>query len=142
MTVLPLLAAAILLQAAAPLPAPGHGTSVLSYVPQRVFDTQKQAFIDFEVMLAETAKADVVFVGEQHDDPNTHRLETAILDGLVRRKVSPVVSLEMFERDVQGVLDDYLAGRITEADFLARSRPWPRYATHYRGLVDLAKSRG
>ena len=142
MTVLPLLAAAILLQAAAPLPAPGHGTSVLSYVPQRVFDTQKQAFIDFEVMLAETAKADVVFVGEQHDDPNTHRLETAILDGLVRRKVSPVVSLEMFERDVQGTIDGYLAGRLPEEDMLKAARPWPRYATDYRGLVERARAHG
>ena len=29
--------------------------------------------------------ADVVFVGEQHDDPNTHRLELAVLEGLARR---------------------------------------------------------
>jgi uncharacterized iron-regulated protein len=52
-----------------------------------------------------------------------------------------ILSLEMFERDVQGALDDYLAGRIAEKDFLARSRPWDRYATDYRRMVELAKER-
>lgn len=132
----------MLLQAAAQLPAPGHGTSVQSYVPQRVYDTQQKVFVDFEVMLADAVKADVIFVGEQHDDPNTHRLETAILDGLLRRKVTPVVSLEMFERDVQGRIDDYLAGRLTEEEMLKASRPWPRYATDYRCLVEWARTHG
>jgi uncharacterized iron-regulated protein len=132
----------IVLQGAAQAPASPHGASVQSYVPQRVFDTQKNAFTDFETMLADLAKADVVFVGEQHDDPNTHKLEAAILDGLMRRKVSPVVSLEMFERDVQGFIDGYLSGRVPEDEMLKNSRPWPRYATDYRGLVERAKAHG
>jgi uncharacterized iron-regulated protein len=48
----------------------------------------------------------------------------------------------MFERDVQPVLDDYLAGRIDEAGFLAAARPWPNYADDYRPLVELARRRG
>jgi uncharacterized iron-regulated protein len=110
------------------------------YVPQRVYDARQKVFVDFEVMLADVAAADVVFVGEQHDDPNTHRLEAAILEGLHRRQVSPVVSLEMFERDVQGALDGYLAGRVGEDETLKNARPWPRYATDYRSLVELAKT--
>ena len=90
-------------------------------------------------MLADLAKADVVFVGEQHDDPNTHRLEAAILDGLRRRGVPVTLSLEMFERDTQAGLDSYLAGGIAEEEFLKTSRPWPRYATDYRPLVEMAK---
>src|SRR4029453_5084128 len=73
---------------------------------------------------------------------NTHRLEQAILDGLSRRREPVTVSLEMFERDVQPVVDRYLAGAITEAQFLQEGRPWPRYATDYRGLVELAKKEG
>ena len=97
------------------------------------------AFTDFEVMLADLSRADVVLVGEQHDDPNTHRLEAALLEGLLRRRAALVVSLEMFERDVQPALDAYLGGRNTEEEFLKASRPWPRYATDYRPLVELAK---
>ena len=112
------------------------------YVPQRVYDTRRGAFTDFESMVADLARADVVFVGEQHDNPRTHRLEEALLAGLRRRKVAPTVSLEMFERDVQGVVDRYLAGSIAEPQFLQESRPWPRYATDYRALIEMAKGEG
>jgi uncharacterized iron-regulated protein len=110
-----------------------------AYVPERVFDTRQGAFVDFEMMLAGISEVDVVFVGEMHDDPNTHLLEAAILDGLQRRKRSPVVSMEMFERDAQPMLDAYLVGRISEEEMLKGARPWPRYATDYRPLVERAK---
>ena len=113
-----------------------------SYVPNRVYDTAAARFIDFEVLVATIAKADVVFIGEQHDDPNTHRLEAAILEGLQRRNARPVVSLEMFELDVQPLLDRYLAGQVTENELVKGGRPWPRYATDYRPLVESAKQHG
>lgn len=109
-----------------------------SYVPNRVFNTSTKAFGDFESMAVELAKADVVFVGEQHDDPNTHRLELAILEALARRNRRVVLSLEMFERDVQEPLEHFLMGHTSEAEFLQASRPWPRYATDYKPLVDFA----
>ena len=119
-----LLAVAFLAQTAPPAAAPAA-----EYVPQRVYDTRRGAFTDFESMVADLARAAVVFVGEQHDNPGTHRLEEALLSGLRRRKVGATVSLEMFERDVQGTLDRYLSGAIAEDQFLKESRPWPRYAT-------------
>ena len=117
-----------------------QGPPAPSYVPERVFDTRQRAFSDFEVMLADLANADAVFIGEQHDDPNTHRLELAIVDGLTRRGVPVIVALEMFERDVQAPLDRYAAGAIGEEEFLKAARPWPRYATDYRPLVEFAKA--
>src|SRR3954466_12802479 len=105
-----------------------------AYVPERVYDTHRSRFGDFESMLAELAGADVVIVGEQHNDPNTHQLEAAILEGLKRRRVPVQLSLEMCERDVQPAVDAYLNGTSPEAQFLEKSRPWPRYATDYRAL--------
>ena len=112
-----------------------------TYVPHRVFDSAKGAFSDFEAMAADLARADVVFIGEQHDDPNTHRLELAVLEALARRGRAVVVSLEMFERDVQEPLEHFLMGHMDEAEFLKSARPWPRYATDYKPLVDLAVAR-
>jgi uncharacterized iron-regulated protein len=112
------------------------------YIPHRVFNSDDKKFSDFEMMLTELAKADVVFVGEQHDDPSTHHLELAILEGLARRRGSIVVALEMFERDTQPALDDYLVGKISEAEFLKISRPWPNYAADYRPIVEIAKAKG
>ena len=133
----PLLLLTFLLQS-----QPSAQPQAAPYVPERVYDTRRNAFADFEVMLSDLAGADVVFVGEQHDDPNTHRLEHAMLEGLRRRAVLVTVSLEMFERDVQGNVDRYLAGSIGESEFLQDARPWPRYATDYRPLVEMARSLG
>jgi uncharacterized iron-regulated protein len=119
----------------APQPTPG-------YIPQRVYDSNGKRFADFETMIAELSRIDVVFVGEQHDDPATHRLERAMLEGLARRRGNIIVAMEMFERDVQPALDNYLAGRLSEEDFLNNSRPWPRYLTDYRPLVEFARAHG
>ena len=108
------------------------------YVPERVYETRRRAFGDFETMLADIATADIVFVGEQHDDPNTHRLELAILEGLARRQANVTLSLEMFERDAADILDHFQMGHVEEEDFLKVSRPWPRYQTDYKPLVDFA----
>lgn len=130
-------AAALLAPLAAHAQAPAP-----SYVPHRVVLTQKQRIEDFETMAAELAQADVVFFGEQHDDPATHRMQLALLEAIGRRRGNIVLSLEMFERDVQPQLSQYMAGQLPEESFLAGSRPWPRYATDYRGLVELARARG
>ena len=113
-----------------------------SYTPHRVYDSRKNRFIDFEELASRLARADLVFVGEQHDDPATHRMELAILEGLARRRDSVVLSLEMFERDVQHLLDRYLSGSLGEDSLLAGARPWRNYRTDYRPLVELARVRG
>ena len=88
--------------------------------------------------------ADVVFLGEEHDDAVGHALEAELFKRAVgayspQRRVA--LSLEMFERDVQIVVDEYLEGLITENHFMSSSRPWPNYKTDYRPLVELAKEK-
>ncbi len=112
------------------------------YLPQRVYHSDDKRFSDFEAMLADLSRADVVFVGEQHEDMATHRFELAILEGLARRGRTVIVAMEMFERDTQQALDDYLANKISEEEFLKQSRPWGNYATDYRPLVEFAKAKG
>lgn len=87
-------------------------------------------------------RADVVFLGEEHDDPTAHSLELQLLR-LAHERYGEhrevILSLEMFESDVQHVLNEYLAGYIRERDFLKASRPWSNYETDYRPLVEYAK---
>ncbi len=123
-------------QAPAPSIAPSRA------LESRIYATKARGDVSFETMMRSASRADVVFFGEQHDDPATHRAELSVLAALGNGTRPVVLSLEMFERDVQGVLDDYLAGRISEAEFLAHSRPWERYTTDYRALVELARARG
>lgn len=92
-------------------------------------------------MTDDLAAYDVVIFGEFHDSQPIHDAELAVLEGLYQKHgVNLVLSMEMFERDVQSVMNDYLAGRITEDEFLAASRPWPQYESAYRPLVEFAKA--
>ena len=114
-----------------------------TYTPHRVYDTKRKRFVDLETMIAAIARADAAFLGEFHDDPGTHRLQRAILEGTARRREGKIVlSLEMFERDVQPRMNAYLANEIDEPTFLASSRPWPNYNADYRPLVEFAKEKG
>ncbi|MFW6078910.1 MAG: ChaN family lipoprotein [Gemmatimonadota bacterium] len=111
-------------------------------IAARTYDAERREFIELARLADRLAAADVVLFGERHDDAATHRFQRALLEALGERRTAIVLSLEMFERDVQPALDAYLEGRITEAEFLARSRPWANYRTDYRPLVELASSRG
>jgi uncharacterized iron-regulated protein len=113
-----------------------------SCVPHRVYDTAEAQFTDFEAVAAAMARADVAFIGERHGDPATHRLQPALLEAVARRRPDVVLALEMFERDVQDAIDEYLAGQLHEAAFLERARPWPRYASDYRPMVEFAREQG
>jgi uncharacterized iron-regulated protein len=132
------------LQAAPSLRSGGQPADTIlpAWTPHRVYHADKNRWSDLEAMAAELAKADVVFLGEQHDDPGTHALQRAILEAVARRRSDVVLSMEMFERDVQPVVDRYLASELPESAFVATSRPWPRYATDYRPLVEWARAQG
>lgn len=109
----------------------------------RIFDAGGNA-ATLDQIIAAAGSADVVFLGENHDDAVAHALQMQIFQQIVEkysanRRVG--LSLEMFERDVQVVLDEYLGGLISENHFLASSRPWGNYKQDYRPLVELAKSR-
>lgn len=108
----------------------------------RVYHSGASRFVPFDSLVAATSRADVVFFGEQHDDSETHFAEFALADALGLAGRNVVVSMEMFERDVQPVLDGYIAGHISEFEFLSKARPWERYATDYRPIVQLARARG
>lgn len=81
----------------------------------------------------------VVFLGETHDDPVAHHLEAELWKQLAGPQ--SILSLEMFETDVQGVVDEYLSGQITEDHLLASGRAWRNYKADYRPLLELAKER-
>jgi uncharacterized iron-regulated protein len=111
----------------------------------RAFDAKGNA-VTLQTIVDSLQRADVLFVGETHDNPVAHLLEAELLrrteeayGTTSQRRRTVALSLEMFERDVQTVLDEYLAGLITERHFLLSSRPWPNYQTDYRPLVEYAR---
>lgn len=83
---------------------------------------------------------DVVFVGELHNDPVSHYIEQRVLEAWFdTHGHAAALSLEMFARDVQYIVDEYLAGHITDSHFQQSSSPWSNYETDYRPLVEFAR---
>jgi uncharacterized iron-regulated protein len=120
------------------------GMSVAQHPPSAVDPTDYLVFAQganssFEAMIAAAAEADVIVIGEQHNHKLGHALKLDILRALYARNPNLALSLEMFERDVQLILNEYLAGHITEQHFLQSARPWPNYRTDYRPLVEFCR---
>lgn len=90
---------------------------------------------------AAVADADVVALGELHQTPEVHRTHHALLRALYHRRPNMVIAMEMFERDVQTVLLQYLNGLIDEDEFRAKARPWADYARDYRPVIEFAKEK-
>jgi uncharacterized iron-regulated protein len=91
---------------------------------------------------ARLADADVVFLGESHRHPGNHLAQMALFRALHENREDLALSLEQFERDVQPVLDQYLAGDIGEATLRDKGRVWDNYRVSYRPLVEYAKANG
>ncbi len=106
----------------------------------RLFTAQGQV-ADYDQMLTQLAQADVVLFGEQHNDPIAHWLELQVAKDLAKAKGPDqlVLGMEMFERDVQPLVTQYVAGTLPDSAFERQSRPWPNYATDYHPLLQFAR---
>ncbi|MEZ5975265.1 MAG: ChaN family lipoprotein [Planctomycetota bacterium] len=110
--------------------------------PTRIQDAHAQVDVAFEAFVASLATADVVFLGENHDHRGAHDLQIRTTQALHALRPDLVISMEMFERDDQAALNEYLAGRTDEATFLEAVREWPNYKEDYAPAVEFARQNG
>lgn len=116
-----------------------HETST-DRMPQIVENKTGQV-ITLNDLVAKIGSCEVIFLGEKHDNDSGHKFQLEVIQKLIESGHDLVISTEQFERDVQGAVDDYLADRITEEQFLAASRPWKNYSEHYRAIIETAKQK-
>ncbi len=90
------------------------------------------AVISFNGMIREIRNADVVFVGEVHDEQAHHDLELRIIRSF-RGSGRPLsIGMEMFRSDSQKDLNSWVSGSSTLEQFLPTyydnwQQPWPAY---------------
>lgn len=65
---------------------------------------------------SELMNANVVYLGETHDNPEDHQKQLQILQTLHQHQSKIAIALEMFQRPFQNAIDRYLAGEITETE--------------------------
>lgn len=106
------------------------------YIIYRNSDREQATLTDVVGALQEGS---ILVFGEQHDDSIAHVLELSFWQAIHQKfGTAATLSLEMFERDVQGVLDEYLMGLISEKNFRKEARAWNNY-DDYQPLVAYAK---
>lgn len=105
-------------------------------------DAKSGAELSARQLAQKLSQYDVVFFGEYHDQGEIHQAELELLQAIHKVKGEKLaLSMEMFEADNQTKLNDFLAGSLSEEDFLATSRPWPNYKKDYAPLVNFAKEK-
>ncbi len=95
----------------------------------------RQTVINQQAMLTDLAQAKVVYLGETHDAIADHQGQLQIIQVLYQYNKRVAIALEMFQRPYQPLLDQYLAGEITELELQQQSEydsrwgfPWEYYA--------------
>lgn len=95
---------------------------------------------NYQQMLNEAKRADIVLFGELHDNPICHWLQLELTKDLYQEKKDKLVlGAEMFEADDQIALNEYLQGKISEKTLKDEVKLWNNFVTDYKPLLDFAK---
>ena len=106
------------------------------------FYTGKGKEIKTDKLIRELADYDVVFFGENHNSSINHWLQLKITEGLYQKKNGQLIlGAEMFERDNQPQLNQYLNGNFDAKKLKDSARLWNNFSTDYKPLVDFAKAK-
>lgn len=93
-------------------------------------------------LLAFASRRDIVLLGERHDDRDHHAWQLQTLAALHALRPQMVIGFESFPRRVQGTLDKWVAGELTESEFLERSdweKVWNLPSGLYMPLFQFAR---
>lgn len=120
------------------LQSPAQATDTLLY---RIFDVAAQQEITADELARRASHADVLFFGEEHNDSVAHALQHQVLRQMNHLHPSIALSMEMFTTSEQLVLDEYLAGLITDRNLAADANLWNNYED-YRPMVEYARENG
>jgi uncharacterized iron-regulated protein len=104
-----------------------------------IYSVKQQKTIDINTLVADMKSADVLIFGEEHNDSVAHYLEAEIFKVLHKNFPNTALSMEMFDRDVQPVMNEYLKDYIKEKHLKKDARVWNNYRD-YRPMVEYAKN--
>lgn len=83
----------------------------------RLFDLEQNQFVAEDEALQKFQSARIVLVGEHHNNATHHLAQLAVIRALHKSGRQVAVGLEMFRRDSQGALDQWIAGNTSESQF-------------------------
>lgn len=110
-------------------------TSEITHTESRIYHLQSQQTHPVNKVFKQWAQADVLYLAETHDRPDDHAAQLEILRSLRQHRPQLVIGMEMFQRPYQTVLNQYIAGKLSEAELVEQTQyskrwgyPWALYA--------------
>src|SRR5690606_13084691 len=107
-----------------------------------IYETKtNQKITTWDVLINKLETSEIIIWGEEHNDSIGHLLQAELLSLLAasNHKAPLAFSMEMFQTDVQSIMDEYLAGWISEKNFKSEARAWNNYKD-YAPMVDFCKN--
>ena len=93
----------------------------------------------YQALVDQALQKEVVLFGEFHDNPIHHWLQLELVIDLQKQNQQLTLGVEMMEADNQLVIDEYLAGMISEKKLISESKTWVNFETDYLPLLQFAK---
>lgn len=93
-------------------------------------------------VIASAVNQSVVLLGESHTSREHHRWQLHMLAAIHAKRPDMMIGFEMFPRRVQAVLDRWVAGELTESEFLSQSEwqtVWGTDASLYLPIFHFAR---
>jgi uncharacterized iron-regulated protein len=103
----------------------------------RLWDPAAATFIDEGQLRQRAARAEVLLLGETHDNPEHHRLQRRMISMRLDGSAPPALLMEQFDVDQQPAIDEAVKNG-TDLKSLLRGWDW----SQYRELVAEAQSAG
>ncbi|RME67567.1 MAG: hypothetical protein D6778_03090 [Nitrospirae bacterium] len=96
------------------------------------YDLHRGTYLTFNEMIDKLTTADIIIIGELHNNQRHHENQLRIIKAIHQRHPSIAIGLEMFPAESQKILDDWLGGRISDNEFIKHyyrvwAMPWPLY---------------
>jgi uncharacterized iron-regulated protein len=108
--------------------------------PAYVIYNKRGEAVSFKTMVNEAFKADVILFGEKHNNPVVHWLQKDLAQTLGSNiGDSLILGAEMFQRDDQMVINEYINGLIKEKHFTNSANLWNNYETDYKPFIEMAR---
>jgi len=104
-----------------------------------LLNSQTQQPLSVSQLATELKDTDVIFIGEFHGNHASHLLQSQLQTLLYQQRPNQILSMEQFNRDQQGILNQYLDHEVGEAHLINEAPAWENYAGSYRPLVEFAK---
>ncbi len=97
--------------------------------------------ISFKKALKKITSHELILFGEYHNNPISHWLQLEVAKAIFDKEIPLVIGAEMFERDNEVQLQQYLSGNLSKKEFSEQVRLWSNYATDYEPLLLFAKEK-